>query len=186
MIKMNEFGESSYRRILRGDKNALYALIHEYSDALVRFAYGYVKDTAAAEDIMEESFATLFLKPRKIGNEAHLRAYLYKVTRSKCLDYLRRQRRHVPLEDVENILQVPGAEADYMRRERNRTLYLCMGALPEQYRHVLELSYFDCFSVDEICYVTGKNQKQVYNLLSRARLALKERLQKEGITHEDL
>ncbi len=183
---MNESGESSYRRILQGDKNALYALIRTYSDALVRFAYGYVHDTAAAEDLMEESFAVLFMKPRKIGDEAHLRSYLYKVTRSKCLDYIRRQRRFVPLEDVENILHASDAQADVMLRQRNRTLYLCMHSLPEQYRHVLELCYFDCFSVEEICYITGKNQKQVYNLLHRARLAPKERLQKEGITHEDL
>ncbi len=183
---MNEIGESSYRRFLQGESRALNELICTYSDALVRFAYGYVKDAAAAEDVMEESFAALFMKGRKIKDEAHLRAWLYRVTRTKSLDYLRRKKHHVPMEDVQNILCTPDAYLDVARRERDRTLYACMLTLPEQYRQVLELTYFDRLSTDEICMVMEKDTKQVYNLHARAKEALKERLQKEGISHEDL
>ena len=59
-------------------------------------------------------------------------------------------------------------------------------ALPEQYREVLQLAYFDGFSPSEISGVMRKTSKQVYNLLARAKTALKELLEKEGITHEDL
>lgn len=45
---------------------------------------------------------------------------------------------------------------------------------------------FDGFSVKEICHVLKKSAKQVYNLLTRARAALKEILIKEGYSHEDI
>ncbi len=183
---MSETGESSYRRFLQGDHDALENLIRTYSDPLVRFAYGYVKNASVAEDMMEESFAALFLKPRKIWDDSHLRAWLYRVTRSKCMDYLRRHRREVPLEDVENVLACGDTQEDVFRQERNRTLYLCLQTLPGQYREVLQLAYFDRFSVEEICRIMGKTPKQVYNLLNRAKAALKDRLHQEGITHEDL
>ena len=90
------------------------------------------------------------------------------------------------MEDVENVLFTPGADVSVYQSQRDQTVYKCMQALPQQYREVLELAYFERFSVDRICLVTGKRPKQVYNLLSRARAALKTLLEKEGITHEDL
>lgn len=183
---MPDYGESSYRRFLQGDKTALESLIRTYSDLLVRFAYTYVKDSAVAEDVVADSFAVLFMKSRKIPDDAHLRAYLYKITRNKCMDFLRRHRRDVPLCDVENVLQSSDAHARLWQQERDKTLYLCLQALPDAYREVLQLSYIDGFSVPEVCRLMGKNTKQIYNLLARAKPALKEMLQKEGITHEDI
>lgn len=183
---MADYGESSYHRFLQGDPAALEELIRTYSDSLVRFAYGYVRNASVAEDVMEESFAALFLKARPIRDDAHLRAWLYRTVRNKCVDHLRRCRDEVPLSDVENVLHGGDTEADAFRRQRNETVYLCIQRLPAQYRDVLQLSYFDGFSPEEICRITGKTAKQVYNLLARARVALRELLLKEGITHEDL
>lgn len=183
---MPEIGESSYRRFLQGDRQGLEELIRTYSDPLIRYAYGYVKNAAVAEDVMEESFAALFMKAPAIRDDEHFRAWLYKVTRSKCVDYLRRHRREVPLEDVENVLSSGDVQESLFRQERNRTLYRCMQTLPEQYREVLQLAYFDRFSTEDICRIMGKSAKQVYNLQARAKTALKDRLQKEGISNEDL
>lgn len=183
---MPDYGESSYRRFLRGDKAALGDLIGTYSDGLVRFAYTYVKNAAVAEDLAAESFAVLLMKERRIPDDAHLRAYLYKITRNQCMDYLRRHRRDVPLCDVENVLQSSDAHTRLWQQERDKTLYLCLQELPDAYREVLQLSYIDGFSISEVCRLMGKNTKQVYNLLARAKSALKARLQKEGITHEDI
>jgi DNA-directed RNA polymerase specialized sigma24 family protein len=51
---------------------------------------------------------------------------------------------------------------------------------------VLLLHYIERFSVQQICTILGKSSKQIYNLLARAKTALKEILIKEGISHEDL
>ena len=186
VIEMGEFGESSYRRFPQGDRSALEELIRTYSDSLVRFAYSYVKSSAAAEDVAEDTFAALFVKGKHFGQEPQLRAWLYKVARSKCIDYLRRHKREIPLADVENVLHCDDAEADVARCMRNETIYVCMQALPEQYREVLQLTYFDGFSLQQTCRIMGKSSKQVYNLHARSKIALKQLLEKEGITHEDI
>ena len=183
---MPEYGESSYRRFLQGDKSALEKLVGTYSDELVRFAYSYVKSAAVAEDAAADAFAVLLMKKRNIPSDAHLRAYLYKAVRNRCVDHLRRSRREVPVCDVENVLQSRDIHSDFWRSERDKTLYLCMQDLPDDYREVLQLHYIDGFSAAEVCKLMGKTKKQVYNLLARAKSALKELLQKEGITHEDV
>ena len=100
---MKEYGESSYRRFLRGDKTALEELVSTYSDELVRFVCTYVKSEAVAEDVVSDVFATLFMKGKRFTDADKLRAFLYKMTRNRAIDYLRRHRKELPLEDVDFI-----------------------------------------------------------------------------------
>jgi RNA polymerase sigma-70 factor (ECF subfamily) len=183
---MAEIGASSYRRFPQGDQTALDQILIAYSDALVRFAYSLVHNATAAEDIAAESIAILLTKNKQFRDEGHMRAYLYKIARYKAMDYLRLHRYFVPLEDVEKVLGSGDPESDAVLKQRDETIYRCMQALPENYRQVLQLSFFDGFSVADICTITRKTSKQVYNLLARAKVALKQLLEKEGITHEDI
>ena len=135
---------------------------------------------------MEDAFAALLAGRRHFRSPQQLRAWLYKTTHNKAVDYLRRHKREVPLSDVENVLSSVGPERHIALLERNRAIYVCMQRLPLQYRQVLQLTYFEDFSVAEICRIMRKTQKQVYNLLARAKVALKELLIEEGISHENL
>lgn len=183
---MKEYGESSYRRFLRGETDALEVLVTTYSDELVRFAFGYVKSEAAAEDVVSDVFATLFMKAKRFSEEDQLRAFLYKMTRNRAVDYLRRHKRELPLESVEASLSVPGTEGRLLRKERDEALYRCLGQLPRQYREVLELTWFEEFSNEQVASILGKSAKQVYNLRARAKETLRTLLEKEGINREDL
>lgn len=183
---MAEIGESSYRRFLQGDKQTIEEWIRTYSDPLVRFAYSIVHSASAAEDIAAEAITDLYMRGKRFPDEARTRAYLYRMARSRSVDYLRHHRRQVPLEDIQNVLGTGDPEAGLLLRQRDESLYRCLQALPEQYRLVLQLHYLDGFTIPQICGILGKHSKQVYNLLSRARAALKPILEKEGITHEDI
>ena len=183
---MKEHGVSSYRRFLRGETDALEALVTTYSDELVRFAFSYVKSEAAAEDVVSDAFATLLLKARSFSEDIQLRAFLYKMVRNRAVGHLRRRKRELPLEDVETNLSIPGAEGQLLRKERNEALHRCLAQLPAQYREVLELTWFEEFSNEQVASILGKSAKQVYNLRARAKETLKTLLEQEGITREDL
>lgn len=168
------------------DNRDLESLLHAHGQSLIRYAYSITNSSAAAEDAMEDAFAALMVKGGSFQTEQQLRAWLYKVTRNKALDYLRRHRRESPLEDVENVLSSETMEDGVLLQERNRRLYLCLQALPLQYRDVLQLSYLENFEPDVVCTILHKTKKQVYNLLARAKVALREKLIEEGFTHEDI
>ena len=185
-IRMKEHGVSSYRRFLRGETDALEVLVTTYSDELVRFAFGYVKSEAAAEDVVSDSFATLFMKAKSFSEDDQLRAFLYKIVRNRSVDYLRRHRRELPLEAVEGALSVSDAEGRLLEKERDEALHRCLAKLPTQYREVLELTWFEEFSNEQVASILGKSAKQVYNLRARAKETLRTLLEKEGINREDL
>ena len=176
-------GESSYRRFLQGDKAALEELVCAYSDKLVRYACCFVRDIAAAEDIAEDAFVALIVKRRRIrGGEAGLKAYLFKTARNRCYDYLRRTKRQVQLEDA---VSTENPETLFEIRDRDRILYAALKSLPPQYRDTLYLAYFEDFPAERIATVLGRTKKQVYNLLARAKAALRQRLERENF-HENV
>ena len=71
-------------------------------------------------------------------------------------------------------------------RLRDRTVFEALQKLPQDYRDALYFAYFDGYKISEISAMTGKSRKKVYNLLARAKAALKEILLKEGIGYDDL
>jgi len=84
------------------------------------------------------------------------------------------------------VLQCGDVGVDAQRKMRDDAIYVCMQSLPEQYREVLHLIYFEGFSPEQTGKILKKSAKQVYNLHARAKLALKELLEKEGISREEL
>ena len=179
-------GAILYAQYLNGDDSALEQLVKFYYDGLVRFAYCFVKDSAVSEDIVADAFATLIVKRKRFFQRASFKTYLYKIVRNKCLDYLRFNKRFVPLDDLANMLSSGDIENAVEADERKVTLYKCLQQLNAQYRYVLTLAYIDGFSVDETAKITGKSVKQVYNLLARAKVSLKQLLINEGINYEDI
>lgn len=173
-----------YRAWLAGNGTALESLVARYSDALVRFAYSYTGDEAAAEDVAADAFAVLVFKRRPFAEGARFRTYLYKIARNRALDWLRRNRRLTAL--PEGAPAREDAERQFFAAERDRTLFACMRRLAPQYREVLELTYFEGFTPAECAVILKKSGKQVYNLLARAKTSLKALLEKEGLDHEDV
>ena len=135
---------------------------------------------------MEDAFAHLIAKGGEFAQEAAVRAWLYKVVHNKAILYLRRHKKEVPLQDVEQVLSGGSLEADLLRRERNEILYLCLQKLPPDYRQALQLRYLEDFSPAQIARITGQSSKRVYNLLQRGRITLREYLIEEGVSCEDI
>lgn len=186
VIHMTENGEGSYRCFLSGQKLCLEEVILLYSDALVRFAYSLLRSSAEAEDVAAECISKLFVKTRRFQHASQLRAFLFRCARNRCMDHLRRRGREVPLEDLEHVLGDGDPANTAWKKERDRILYCCMQSLPRQYSAVLQLKYLEDFSQAQIERILGASTKQVYNLLARAKVALKEKLMKEGISYEDI
>ena len=177
---MTDNGVSSYHRFLKGDMNALEELVSIYGDALVRFAYCFLGDPYAAEDVMEEAFAALIVRRKSFTDGAKFKAYLFKIARNKCMDALRSRKRYTHLSEDACDTLFGDAETDVLNVERNKMLYGALQQLPKTYRETLDLVYLEGFTVAETAAILHKSRKQIYNLLARSKRTLKEILRKEG------
>lgn len=182
-------GAESYRRYLDGDDSGLSRLVEMYKDGLILYLNGYVKNIFVAEEMTEETFFRLITKKPHFAEKSSFKSFLYAIGRNVAIDYLRRNRHltDTPVEELADCLRAEqDLEADYLRLERQRTLHRALAALSADYRAVLWLVYIEGFSTEEAAAVLKKNQRQMRNLLYRARLALREKLEKEGFVNEEL
>ena len=175
-------GACSYRRFLDGDDTAIAEIVGAYKDGLILHLNGYVHTGLVAEELAEDTFFRLITKKPRFGGNSSFRSFLYAIGRNVAVDYIRHcsKMRQVPLDEAENyIAAVESLEQTYLREEQKLVLNRALAQLPDEYRHVLWLSFFEDFSNKEIAAVMHKNERQVRNLLYRAKQSLKSILEKE-------
>lgn len=200
---MQDNGIIFYRRFLNGDERGLEQLIALYQRGLLRFLYGYVHDVGLAEDILTDVFMTLYYKRSfKEQDDASLKTYIYKIARNKALNAIKKRDRKKEV-SYEELLEKGGDSAldetakaflfgdsfspehTLEKQERALAIDKALLSIKKEYRETLQLRYFDDLSPEEIAVITKKSIKQVYNLLSRGKAALKEQLLAGGIPYEN-
>ena len=174
--------ETLYLQFLAGNEATLAQLIDAHKTGLTLFLAGYVKDEAAAEELMEDTFVRLVVKRPRFSGKSSFKTFLYAIGRNLALDYLRREkrRRTLPLESAENIAALQSVEEAYLKEEAQRSLHRAMERLKEADREVLYLRYFEALPPGEIASLLHKRKKQVESRLYHAKKALKAILEEQA------
>ena len=159
-------------------------MMKRYGNPLTLYINGYLHDVHEAEDLMIEVFSYLFTKRPRI-RDGGFKAYLYKAARHMALRLLHKKRARNCF-SLDALTEEPEArelvEETVQSAERARLLRTCMAELHEDYREALFLVYFEGLSHAETAAVMGKREKQVADLIYRGKIALRKRLEQEGIT----
>ncbi len=182
-------GASSYRRFLDGDDQGIAEIVGEYKDGLILYLNGYVGNIFVAEELAEDTFFRLMTKKPKFAGKSSFKSWLYAIGRHVAVDHIRRRSRlrTVPLEDAEYALsEEQSLEDAYIKEEQKRTVLRALATLSPDYRSVLWLVFFEEFSNKEAAAILGKSDRQIVNLLYRAKQSLRSTLEKEGFVYENL
>lgn len=179
MDKGNEY----YRRFLHGDKEALGMLVALYNEKLVLFLYSYTKNIADAEDLAADTFFTLLVRKPSFRDDAAVKTWLLCIAKNKAIDFLRKQKKYpeISLDEASDLPNSDLPEVQILQEERNRKLYAALQTLPQHYRTVLQLLYFEEMTYKQAGKVLKMSEKQIRNLSYNARNSLREACKKEGI-----
>lgn len=152
------------------DKARFTAAAERYQNMVYRTALHALGNSQDADDAVQEVFLRLFSCKGTFDGEEHLRRWLLRVTVNYCRDMLRSpwRKRRVSWEEV--------PETPVFDRPEQAALYREVMALPEKYRTVLNLFYYEELSAREIGELLGVETSTVTTRLARARRRLKERL----------
>lgn len=181
-------GSSSYDRYLAGDDAAMGELVHEYMDGLTIFLNSFTNNISEAEELMEETFFKLAYKKPQYSGKSSFKTWLYSIARNLAIDSLRKRKGYTAV-SVDECAAVPGntdVEEDYIKEERKVTIHRAISRLKDDYRQVVCLVYLEGFTNAEAATIMKKSNRQITNLLYQAKRALKDELEKEGITYAGL
>ena len=169
---MNETDEQLYESFLhKGNEEALLMLIKRHRGSLVLFINGFVNNMTVAAG------------PTFFSDKSSFKTWLFSIGKNLSLMHLRKTIHTEDIEDV-SVACDQSPELDILKSEKNRMLNEGLSKLNEDYRRVLILLYFEDMTHEQVSKVMKKSKKQVYNLVERAKKALKEELIKMGFEND--
>ena len=139
-----------------GDVSAFEVVFDRHATAAFSLAYRMCGRRAAAEDIVQEAFLSLWRSTRAYDPaRGSIRSWVLSVVHNRAIDALRRQgskdRHDVPDDGIAERLSAPDrTDAEAERRDDARRVRTALEELPPEQRRVIELAYFGGYTHTEI------------------------------------
>lgn len=148
-------------------------LFEKYQNNLYAVAFNVCRNAEDAEDVVQDTFIQYYSIRKQFDNEQHIRAWLIRVTINKAKNMNRTfwRKNKMSLEDYMETLLFETPESG--------ELFEAVMNLPEKYRIVIHLFYYEDYSVREIAGILKLSEGNIKVRLSRARSLLKDKLQEE-------
>lgn len=148
-------------------------LIEHYQNNLYIVAFNVCKNPEDAEDVVQDTFIQYHTNKKEFENEQHIRAWLIRVVinKAKNMNHTFWRQNKLSLEDYMETLAFETPETE--------TLFETVMKLPEKYRIVIHLFYYEDYTIHEIADILKISQSNTKVRLSRGRALLKEALKEE-------
>ena len=165
-----------------GDQAAFAEIVRIHQRGVYRVAWGLVRNAADADDVAQETFVRAFQALGRFRVGEPLFPWLARIAVNQAYSLHRRRRRRpeTPLEPLEQAGQqwaVDDDPADHAAdRERGRHVGEALEKLSEEHRTVLVLRAVEGMTYEEIAQTLNVPPGTVMSRLSRARVALRDRL----------
>lgn len=150
------------------DRTEVERIVSTYADTLLRLCFTYLGSVQDAEDIVQTVYLKLLVSGPEFQSPEHEKAWLIRTAVNACKDELRAfRRRAVPLEVIpeKTAPEIPASP-----------VLDSVMVLPEKYRGVIYLFYYEGYSIREIAGLLGRSETAVAAQLSRGRGKLRKML----------
>lgn len=150
--------------------------VERYANNIYRVALSYCKNKYDAEDILQNVFLKLLQEDTEFEGEEHLRRWLIRVTINCCKDLCKSfwKKRMVSFDEVKQ-----NYSYEFSGNEKS-DLYEAVMGLPQKYRLVTHLYYYEDYSIKEISEILSVKETTVQTQLMRARNKLQIMLKEDG------
>lgn len=154
-------------------KQSTQELVTLYQSSLFAAAFNVCKNAQDAEDVVQDTFIQYYISNKEFDNEQHIRAWLIRVAINMAKNVNRTfwRQNKLSLEDYMESLTFETPEDEH--------LFETVMSLPEKYRIVIHLFYYEDYAVSEIADILKLSQSNVKVRLSRGREMLRKVLKEE-------
>ncbi|MCI9217577.1 sigma-70 family RNA polymerase sigma factor [Lachnospiraceae bacterium 42-17] len=167
------------KKAIKRNPDAYGELIKEYQDYLYKTAYLYVKNDEMALDAVGTAVLKSYLQIHTLRNPEYFKTWITRILINAAYD---EQRKLICYSELSDTLKESSYEE--MSLEEKYDINTAVTRLPEKYRTVIILKYFNEFSIKEIADIMDAPEGSVKAYLSRARNELR-RILKEDYIYAD-
>jgi RNA polymerase sigma-70 factor (ECF subfamily) len=148
---------------LRENSATLEEVYERQVNTVYKIAFTYLKNKSDAEDATADTFLKYAECKKLFNNSEHEKAWFIRIVINICKNMLKHPRRKIA--DIEEFTDIPIKDND---------LAEAVNSLPEKYRIVVYLVYFEGYTSEETAKILKKNASTVRNWLAAARKILKD------------
>lgn len=131
--------------------------IVDYKDSIYRLAYSYVRNVENALDIVQESIYKAFSSINSLKKSEFIKTWFYKIVVNTSIDFIRKRKKEILVDD-EFILYNDLGHSDVYG---DIDLQKALSKLPQDYRTIITLRYFEDLKIKEIAMVLDLNENTV-------------------------
>ncbi len=170
-------------RTLAGDSRIYAELVKRYQNLVFTITLRYTSNREDAEEIAQDAFIKAYKSLKDFRGDSKFSTWLYTITTTSCLSFLRKKKLDVHSLDNEKVFAVvenqdSGFSANQMEtKSRQAMVNEAIQLLSADDANILTLFYKGEQSLDEIAAVLGVESNAVKVRLHRARARLKEKMQ---------
>lgn len=183
---MNLFERNVFESFKQGDEKAFEYIFRTYFGFLLNYSKQILKNSDAAEEIVENTLLNLWENRTGIILETSLKSYLFKSVYNSCLNYIKHQRvkeryvlyfrHHIQTDETGEIIAPDYPISQLIEKELEGKIHTAINDLPAQCREVFLLSRYENLKNEEIARKLNLSVNTVRTQISRALAKLRESL----------
>ena len=163
---MSEENEVLLTKLMSGDEQAYEWIFNFYYPKLTFFANRFINDMGIAEEITGEVFVVLWEKRKHLHITSSVSAYLYSMTKNRCINYLKHQKvenLYLNYLQKNNLIETCAADIEngYNDKELAQQIQFAVDSLPEKCRQVFIMSRYEGMKYKEIAMKLEISSKTV-------------------------
>ena len=170
--------------ILQGESDKFRIFVEKYRQMVFRTCMGFVHNKEDADDLTQEVFIQAYRSLPDFKMKSAFSTWLYRIAVNRCIDWARKKKPQTvsaicdgseeELDIYDTIADSGGGpEEDLIKQENAVYLRKLVESLPEIYKTVIILYYFEDFSPQEISEITGVPKRTIDTRLFRGKNLLK-------------
>ncbi len=164
-------------RVGEGDAEAYRELVRRNAGRLYHFALRLVRNSADAEDVVQESFLRLWLHATDYTAPVRVTTWLYSIAHNLALDRFRNRKHTEEFDDESELSQNAEPQPNLLEAKLDaEALHRALDGLPRRQAAALVLVHLNGLSGKEASNVLCVSESAMESLLARARRNLKARM----------
>ncbi len=189
MVTAGQPEELVINRVLKGDQSAFSILVRKYQDYVFTLVLRFTTNREDAEEIAQDVFVKAYRSLADFRGDAKFSTWLFTITRTTCLSFLRKKKLDViSLDNERTGLQIENHESGFgangiEQKSKHTMLNNAISMLSTDDAQVLNLFYQGDQSLEEIGKIMRLDPNTVKVKLYRARQRLKDKMEKH-FSHE--
>lgn len=162
--------------------------INDYFNAVYSYIFLQVRNSHIAEDLTQETFLKVIEKSYQYKGNSSVKTWIFKIAFTTTMSHFREKNPiyHLFNMNTDDITYNPSSEETVLLNSQHQYFYEALHRLKKNYQQVIVLRKIHDFSTEEVSSILHWSEGKVKMTLSRALVAFKKELEKEGITNETL